>query len=88
MDLERELGVTLMRWGKNGLTLTGEGVFFRQRAREIVELADRLEKSFAEGQSDIGGMVVIGASDATKYDCVRLSRQDTWGLLVRDASRC
>lgn len=87
MDLERELGVTLMRWGKNGLTLTDEGVFFRQRVREIVELADRLEKSFAEGQSDIGGMVVIGVSDATKYDYVRLFRQDTWGLLVRDASR-
>ena len=136
MDLERELGVTLTLRGKNGLKLTDDGIFFRQRAQEIVELADRLEKNFAERQSDISGMVVIGASEAvggqtlaklikafsgkypsvqftlynetvdnikdrldkglvdiglllepidvTRYDYVRLSQQDTWGLLVRD----
>lgn len=135
MDLERELGVTLMLRGKNGLTLTDDGVFFRQRAQEIVDLADRLEKSFVERQSDISGTVVIGASEAvggqtlarlikgfsdkypavqftlynetvdnvkdrldkglvdiglllepidvTRFDYVRLSQQDTWGLLVR-----
>ena len=136
MDLERELGVTLMLRGKNGLKLTDDGILFRQRAQEIVELADRLEKDFAERQNDIGGMVVIGASevggsqtlaklikefsekypavqfklynetvdnikdrldkglvdiglllepiDVTKFDYIRLSQQDTWGLLVRD----
>ncbi|MFQ6818181.1 MAG: LysR family transcriptional regulator [Blautia sp.] len=136
MDLERERGVTLMLRGKNGLTLTDDGIFFRQRAQEIVELADRLEKSFVERQNNISGMVVIGASetvgsqtlarlikefsgkypavqftlynetvdnikdrldkglvdiglllepvDVTKFDYVRLSQQDTWGLLVRD----
>lgn len=136
MDLERELDVTLMLRGKNGLTLTDDGIFFRQRAQEIVELADRLEKSFVERQNNISGMVVIGASetvgsqtlarlikefsgkypavqftlynetvdnikdrldkglvdiglllepvDVTKFDYVRLSQQDTWGLLVRD----
>lgn len=64
MDLERELGVTLTLRGKNGLKLTEDGIFFRQRAQEIVELADRLEKNFAEKQNDISGMVVIGASEA------------------------
>ena len=136
MDLERELGVTLMLRGKNGLKLTDDGILFRQRAQEIVELVDRLEKDFAEKQNDISGMVVIGASevggsqtlaklikefsekypavqftlynetvdnikdrldkglvdiglllepiDVTKFDYIRLSQQDTWGLLVRD----
>ena len=136
MDLERELGTTLMLRGKSGLTLTDDGIFFCQRAQEIVELADRLEKSFVERQDDISGMVVIGASEAvggqtlaklikkfsekypavrftlynetvdnvkdrldkglvdiglllepidvTKFDYVRLSQQDTWGLLVRN----
>ncbi len=136
LDLERELGVTLMLRGKNGLTLTDDGIFFRQRAQEIVELADRLEKDFAGRQNDISGMVVIGASevagsqtlaklikefserypavqftlynetvdnikdrlekglvdiglllepiDVTRYDYVRLAKQDTWGLLVRE----
>lgn len=64
MELERELGTTLMLRGKNGLTLTDDGIFFRQRAQEIIELADRLEKSFVERQNDISGMVVIGASEA------------------------
>ena len=63
MDLERELGVTLMLRGKNGLTLTDDGTFFRQRAQEIVELADRLEKNFAQRQGSVSGMVVIGASE-------------------------
>ena len=136
MDLERELGATLVLRGKNGLTLTEDGIFFRQRAQEIIELADRLEKNFSQRKSDISGMVVIGASEAvggqtlaklikefcgkypgvqftlynetvdnikdrlgkgmvdiglllepvdvTRYDYVRLSQQDTWGLLVRD----
>ena len=136
MDLERELGVTLMLRGKNGLTPTDDGTFFRQRAQQLVGLADRLEKSFVERQNNISGMVVIGASetvgsqtlarlikeftgkypavqftlynetvdnikdrldkglvdiglllepvDVTKFDYVRLSQQDTWGLLVRD----
>lgn len=64
MDLERELDTTLMHRGKNGLRLTDDGIFFRQRAQEIVELADRLEKSFVERQNDISGTVVIGASEA------------------------
>ena len=34
MDLERELGVTLMIRGKKGLTLTDDGMLFRQRAEE------------------------------------------------------
>lgn len=63
MDLERELGATLVLRGKNGLTLTEDGLFFKQRAQEIVELADRLEKSFAQRQNNISGMVVIGASE-------------------------
>ena len=135
LELERELGVTLMLRGKNGLSLTDDGVVFRQRAQEIVELADRLQKNFAGRQGAVGGMVAIGAAEAagsqtlaklikefsgkypavqftlynetadcikdrldkglvdiglllepidvTKYDYVRLARQDTWGLLVR-----
>ena len=123
--------------GKNGLTLTDDGTFFRQRAQEIVELADRLEKNFAQRQGSVSGMVrdrrirdgrrsdagkahpgkfsekypavqfslynetvdnikdrldkgladiglLLEPIDVTKYDYVRLARQDTWGLLVRD----
>lgn len=136
MDLERELGTTLMLRGKNGLTLTDDGIFFRQRAEEIVELADRLEQAFVERNAEVSGLITIGASEAVgsrlfaklikhfsdkyplvqfhlynemadyikdrldkglvdiglllepvdtlKYDFVRLSQKETWGILMRD----
>lgn len=136
MELERELGTTLMLRGKNGLTLTDDGLFFRQRAEEIVELADRLEQNFTERKSDVSGLIAIGASesvgsrlfarlikrfsdkypliqfhlynemadnirdrlekglvdvglllepvDTSRYDFVRLSQKETWGILMRD----
>ena len=136
MDLEKELGTTLMLRGKNGLTLTDDGIFFRQRAEEIIELADRLEQSFVERNADVSGLIAIGASEAVgsrlfaklikqfsdkyplvqfhlynemadnikdrldkgladvglllepvdtaKYDFVRLSQKETWGILMRD----
>lgn len=136
MDLEKELGTTLMLRGKNGLTLTDDGIFFRQRAEEIVELADRLEKTFVERNVDISGVISIGATEAVgsrlfaklirqfsekyplvqfnlynemadyikerlekglvdvglllepvdtmRYDFIRLSQKETWGVLMRD----
>lgn len=136
MDLERELGTTLMLRGKNGLTLTDDGFYFRQRAEEIVELADRLEQSFVKRNADVSGVISIGATEAvgsrlfaklikqfsekyplvqfnlyngmadyikdrmdkglidvglllepidiSKYDFVRLSQKETWGVLMRD----
>ena len=64
MELERELGSTLMVRGRKGLTLTEDGLLLRQRAEEIVELADRLERQFAERSETVGGIVSIGASEA------------------------
>lgn len=135
MDLERELGTTLMYRGKKGMTLTEDGLFFRQRAEEIVELADRLEQSFVERSAEVSGVISIGATesvgsrlfaklikqfsdkyplvkfdlynemadyikermdkglidvglllepvDTSKYDFVRLSQKETWGVLMR-----
>lgn len=64
MDLERELGTTLMTRGKNGLTLTEDGLYFRQRAEEIVELASRLEQAFIERNAEVTGTISIGATEA------------------------
>ena len=64
MDLERELGTTLMYRGKKGMTLTEDGLFFRQRAEEIVELADRLEQSFVERSTEVSGVISIGATES------------------------
>lgn len=135
MDLERELGTTLVLRGKKGLTLTDDGRYFRQRAEEIVELAGRLEQAFTQRNTEISGVISVGASEAvgsrlfaqlvkqfsdkyplvrfqlynemadqikdrldkglvdvglllepvdtTKYDFVRLSQKETWGILMR-----
>lgn len=136
MELERELGAVLMVRGKKGVTLTDDGVFFRQRAEEIVELADRAEKAFAERDNAVSGIITIGATEAvgsrllakimkrfsekyplvqfhlynemadnikdkmdkglidiglllepvdtTKYEFIRLSQKETWGVLMKD----
>ena len=136
MDLEKELGTTLVIRGKKGLTLTDDGLYFRQRAEEIVELADRLERQFVEKSEPISGVINIGATEAIgsrmlakliqhfskkyplvqfylynemadtikdrldkgladiglllepvdilKYDYVRLTQKETWGILVRN----
>ncbi len=136
MDLEKELGTTLMFRGRNGLTLTDDGIYFRQRAEEIVELADRLEQVFVERNTEVSVVISLGATesigsrlfaklikqfsekyplvqfhlynemadyikdhmdkglidvglllepiDTSKYDFVRLSQKETWGVLMRD----
>ena len=136
MDLEKELGTTLMIRGKSGLTLTGDGLFLKQRTEEIIELADRLEQAFAERNTYVSGVISIGATEAVgsrlfarlirefsnkypqikfklynemadyikdsidkglidvglllepidtaKYDFVRFSQKETWGVLMRD----
>lgn len=135
MELERELGTTLVLRGKKGLTLTDDGLYFRQRAEEIVELADRLEQQFAERSDTVSGLITIGATesigsrmlaklicrfaeryplvqfhmynemadnikdrldkgladiglllepvDVQKYEYLRLSQKETWGILMR-----
>ena len=116
MDLEKELGTTLMLRGKKGMTLTDDGIYFRQRAEEIVELADRASEAvgsrlfakliaqFSEkyplvqfnlynemadqikdrldkGLVDVG--LLLEPVDTAKYDFVRLSQKETWGILMR-----
>ncbi len=60
MDLENELGTTLFLRGKRAITLTDDGLIFRQRAKEIVELADKAEREFIERHDLINGVISIG----------------------------
>lgn len=60
MDLESELGTTLFIRGKRAITLTDDGLLFRQKAQEIVELADKAEREFIERQEYIHGVISIG----------------------------
>lgn len=63
-DLEDELGTMLLIRGKRSLELTEDGRLFRQRAADIVELADRTEQEFAGRREAVSGLVSVGASEA------------------------
>lgn len=57
--LEEELGTTLFVRGKK-LALTEDGVIFRRRAEEIVQMVEKTEREFSESAANIGGTISIG----------------------------
>lgn len=61
--LEEDLGAQLFIRGKKGISLTDEGMLFRRRASEIVELADKAEKELTENEQLINGEIAIGAGE-------------------------
>lgn len=62
-DLEDELGVTLFIRGHRKITLTEEGYFLRDRAREIVDLTDDTATSLEKAKI-ISGTLKIGAGQS------------------------
>ena len=63
MELEAELGTQLLIRGKRKVTLTEEGEFLRQRAQELVDLADKTTADLQSRDSAISGEIYIGASE-------------------------
>lgn len=61
--LEEDLGVQLFIRGKKGISLTDEGVLFRRRASEIVELADKAEKELTENEQLVNGEISVGTGE-------------------------
>ena len=59
MELEEELGKTLFLRGKRSISLTEEGLFLRDRAREILALVEKTESEFADPAEGVCGDVYI-----------------------------
>ena len=78
-ELEAELGVQLFERGSRRITLTPQGLLFRRRAREIIELADKARHELSCGCDEIKGTVSIGAGELQSVsrlgDCMREFRQ-------------
>ena len=63
-QLEDELGVTLFTRGRHNITLTREGRLLRDRARSIVELADKTEREVSNGcDGELDGEISISCGD-------------------------
>ncbi len=60
MELEQELGKTLLIRGKRKITLTEEGVLLRKRAEEILELVSKTEQELTADEKQLIGTISIG----------------------------
>ncbi len=63
MQMEEELGVKLFRRGGHNIFLTEEGMLFRRRAQEIVDLTEKAAKELKHGEKTVSGEISIGCGE-------------------------
>lgn len=64
-ELEEELGKVLFIRGNRKITLTEDGMYFRKRAQEIVNLTDKLLVDLDMDEYDLSGDIHIGCGETT-----------------------
>lgn len=64
MDLEDEIGATLLIRGRRKVTLTDSGVILQQRALEILSLIDKMENDISQNTELVCGTVSIGCVES------------------------
>lgn len=62
-ELEDDLGIQLLVRGNKSVSLTEDGMLFRKRAEEIVELADKTLSDMKYTKENITGDVYIGSGE-------------------------
>lgn len=62
-NLEDELGITLFERGHHQITLTENGYYLRDRARELVNIADNTKQTLTRSQI-VAGVLTIGAGQS------------------------
>lgn len=60
MQLEEELGVKLFQRSNHSIYLTNDGLLFRRRAQEIVNLADKAQAELKQDTDVLSGNIAIG----------------------------
>lgn len=68
MQLEEELGKPLFIRGSRNLQLTNEGYIFKQRAEEMVTLANKIKQEINSENADLVGDIYIGATGIDTFD--------------------
>ncbi|MGN0006115.1 MAG: LysR family transcriptional regulator, partial [Candidatus Gastranaerophilaceae bacterium] len=62
-DLEKELGHQLFIRTNHNVSLTSEGIVFRKRAQEIIDMVEKTQAEFNSMNNDISGDIYIGAGE-------------------------
>ena len=63
IQLEEELGVKLFRRSSHSIYLTNSGLLFRQRAQEMVNLADKAQAELKQDADILSGNISIGCGE-------------------------
>ena len=62
-ELERQLGIKLFKRTNKSTLLTEDGILFRARAQEMVDLSNKIEAEFTSGEGDISGDIYLGCGE-------------------------
>lgn len=63
MDLEAQLGKTLLIRGRKSVTLTEDGAYLRTRAQEIIDLMEQTETALLSDSELISGDIYLGCGE-------------------------
>lgn len=69
-QLEEELGVSLFERGSHTIQLTAQGMLLRQRAQEIVALAEHTQRELAQDSEALSGEIAIGSGELRSVDAL------------------
>lgn len=69
-QLEEELGVSLFERGSHNIQLTAQGMLLRQRAQEIVALAEHTQRELAQDGETLSGEIAIGSGELRSVDAL------------------
>lgn len=76
-ELEEQLGMPLFRREKNHLFLLPEGLFLKERAAEILQLSEKLDRAFLEKKKAyLEGSIAIGCVEADNSDTVAMMLEE------------
>lgn len=67
MQLEEELGVKLFQRSNHSIYLTNDGLLFRRRAQEIVNLADKAQAELKQDTDVLSGNIAIGCGEMRRH---------------------
>ena len=69
MELEREIGSTLLIRGKRSVTLTPDGLMFRETARDILALYQKAQEKHAQS-TELSGDIYLGSGETESFSAL------------------